>query len=138
LGRAFDRFLISGRNPKAYLHDKPDRKPQFSTAEDYQQQKRFNSDESLEKMVYMKIEKILEKWGNVPIPNWSGILSQLMIYFEDQITAGRNEYPKTYEITQKTLQACLFFLHFFPLNNTSRPQAYSAHISMRRLLPTFT
>ena len=44
----------------------------------------FNSDESLEKMIYMKIEKVLEKWGRVPIPNWSSILSQLMIYFEDK------------------------------------------------------
>jgi len=44
----------------------------------------FNSEESLEKMIYMKIEKVLEKWGRVPIPNWSGILSQLMIYFEDK------------------------------------------------------
>jgi len=30
----------------------------------------------------MKIEKRLEKGENVAIPNWSGILSQLMIYFE--------------------------------------------------------
>ena len=32
----------------------------------------------------MKIEKVLEKWGRAPISNWSGILSQLMIYFEDK------------------------------------------------------
>jgi len=44
----------------------------------------FNSEESLEKMIYIKIEKVLEKWGRVPIPNGSGMLSQLMIYFEDK------------------------------------------------------
>ncbi len=44
----------------------------------------FNSDESLEKTVYMKIEKIMEKWARASIPNWSSILSQLMIYFEDK------------------------------------------------------
>jgi len=44
----------------------------------------FNSDESLEKTVYMKIEKIMETWVRASIPNWSSILSQLMIYFEDK------------------------------------------------------
>ena len=44
----------------------------------------FNSDESLEKTLYMKIEKIMEKWARASIPNWSSFLSQLMIYFEDK------------------------------------------------------
>ena len=44
----------------------------------------FNSDESLEKTLYMKIEKIMETWARASIPNWSSILSQLMIYFEDK------------------------------------------------------
>ena len=34
--------------------------------------------------IYMKIEKIMETWARASIPNWSSILSLLMIYFEDK------------------------------------------------------
>lgn len=44
------------------------------------------------------------KSGKAPIPNRSGILSQLMIYFEDKASIGKSE-PKTEEITRKTLRA---------------------------------
>jgi len=50
----------------------------------------FNSEESLEKILYMKIEKILEKWRKMPIKNWSSILSQLMIYFDEKVSNWKN------------------------------------------------
>ncbi len=40
----------------------------------------------MEKILYLKISKILEKWKRMPVKDWSNILSQLMIYFEDKIS----------------------------------------------------
>ena len=45
----------------------------------------FPSDEALEKMIYLKMARITEKWGVMPLKNWASILSQLMIYFEDSV-----------------------------------------------------
>ncbi len=46
----------------------------------------FTSEDALEKILYLKISKILEKWERMPVKDWSNILSQLMIYFEDKIS----------------------------------------------------
>ncbi len=45
----------------------------------------FPSDEALEKIIFLKMAKITEKWGRMPIKGWQAILSQLMIYFEDSV-----------------------------------------------------
>ena len=45
----------------------------------------FPSDEALEKIIFLKISNITEKWGRMPIKNWQAILSQLMIYFEESV-----------------------------------------------------
>jgi transposase-like protein len=45
----------------------------------------FPSDGALEKLLFLKMSKITEKWGRMPIKNWQSILSQLMIYFEDSV-----------------------------------------------------
>lgn len=46
----------------------------------------FPSDEALEKLIYLKMARITEKWGLMPLRNWASILSQLMIYFEDSVS----------------------------------------------------
>ncbi|MDB2550665.1 IS256 family transposase [Rickettsiales bacterium] len=44
----------------------------------------FPSDQSLEKLLYLAIQNIKKKW-TMPIPNWSLIISQFAIKFEDRI-----------------------------------------------------
>jgi len=46
----------------------------------------FPSDEALEKIIYLKMARITEKWSVMPMKNWASILSQLMIYFEDSVS----------------------------------------------------
>jgi len=46
----------------------------------------FPSDEALEKIIYLKMARITEKWGVMPMKNWASILSQLMIYFDDSVS----------------------------------------------------
>jgi len=42
------------------------------------------SDESLIKLIYLITQDITKKW-TMPIPNWSLILNQLLIYFEERL-----------------------------------------------------
>lgn len=44
----------------------------------------FMSDESLFKLLYLVSEDITKKW-TMPIPNWSLIFNQLLIYFEERL-----------------------------------------------------
>lgn len=44
----------------------------------------FNSNESLFKLLYLISQDITKKW-TMPIPNWSLILNQLLIYFEERL-----------------------------------------------------
>ncbi len=44
----------------------------------------FNSDESLFKLLYLVSQDITRKW-TMPIPNWSLIFNQLLIYFEERL-----------------------------------------------------
>ena len=44
----------------------------------------FTTENSLKKIIYLAIQNISEKW-NQPIPNWSLIISQLDIYFENRL-----------------------------------------------------
>ena len=44
----------------------------------------FSSDQALEKLLYLAIQNIKKKW-TMPIPNWSLIISQFAIKFEDRI-----------------------------------------------------
>ncbi len=44
----------------------------------------FVSDESLFKLLYLVSQDITKKW-TMPIPNWSLILNQLLIYFEERL-----------------------------------------------------
>jgi len=44
----------------------------------------FNSNESLFKLLYLVSQDITKKW-TMPIPNWSLIFNQLLIYFEERL-----------------------------------------------------
>jgi len=44
----------------------------------------FSSSQALEKLLYLAIQNILEKW-NKPINNWSLIISQFAIRFEGRV-----------------------------------------------------
>jgi len=44
----------------------------------------FMSDESLFKLIYLVSQDITKKW-TLPIPNWSLIFNQLLIYFEERL-----------------------------------------------------
>ena len=44
----------------------------------------FTSQQALEKLIYLAIQNIAKKW-TTPIPNWSLIIGQLDIFFEDRL-----------------------------------------------------
>ncbi|MDD3013543.1 MAG: IS256 family transposase, partial [Candidatus Gastranaerophilales bacterium] len=44
----------------------------------------FTSDESLFKLLYLVSQDITKKW-TMPIPNWSLIFNQILIYFEERL-----------------------------------------------------
>lgn len=47
----------------------------------------FVNDEALEKSLFLALENISKKW-TMPVPNWSHILSQLAIRFEERLDLG--------------------------------------------------
>ncbi len=49
----------------------------------------YPTDDSLRKSIYLSVQDISKKW-TMPIPNWGIILGQLMIFFDERLTASRS------------------------------------------------
>jgi len=47
----------------------------------------YPSDESLKKSIYLSVEQIARKWY-MPMKDWGIIMGQLMIFFEDRLSAA--------------------------------------------------